>query len=163
MKQCAKIPLQQFIVLTFIFKMRCQTTKSYNKILRSCIATVKRSANMKCSGTCLEVSRSRLAELCGIGKGGNWGWRHTATYISVGILKVGARGNLSIHFSNFRFVDPNSARSPLLTKLFNSFFSRLSNLTSKLQHVCRDSNQNKSSLTKKIIFLLSKCARTKML
>ena len=68
MKLCTKKPSQQLITLIFIFKMRRQTTKSIKPFLRSCIAKVARSANMKFSGTSLEISESRLAEQSGVGK-----------------------------------------------------------------------------------------------
>ena len=62
--------LQQVIELMFIFKMRHQTTKSIKKFLKSCIAKVAGTTNIKCSGTRLEVSGSQLVERCGVGKGG---------------------------------------------------------------------------------------------
>ena len=47
-----------------------QTKKSIKKFLRSSIAKVARLANMKCSGTRLEVSESQHTERGGVEKGG---------------------------------------------------------------------------------------------
>ena len=108
MRQCTRKHLQQITVLIFIFKMRRQATKSTKKFLRSCVAKVARSANMKCSGTRLEVSGSRLSERGGVGKGrkGVWG-RDTATYISMCLFILQALGNIFLHLSNFGFFGPN--------------------------------------------------------
>ena len=60
----------EIIVLLFIFKMRHKTRKSIKKFLRSCNAKMARSANIKRSGTRLEVSSYQLAERGGVGKEG---------------------------------------------------------------------------------------------
>ena len=70
MKRCTLKSLQHIIILTFIFKMRHQTTKSIMKFLRSSMAKVARNAIIKGSGTRLEVAGSQLAERGGVGKGG---------------------------------------------------------------------------------------------
>ena len=62
MKRFTQKPLQKSMVLTFIFEMRHQTTKSIKKFWRSCTANVARSANIKCPGTRLEVSGSQLTK-----------------------------------------------------------------------------------------------------
>ena len=108
MKCCTSKVLQEIIVLILIFKMRPQTTKSIKKFLKSCIAKVARSENMKCSGVRLEVSGSRVA--------GVWGRERVIEHCYVHRRRQcgsEAFGNILLHFSNFRFFVPISACSPL--------------------------------------------------
>ena len=118
MKFCTSKPLQQIVVLTLVFKMRSQTTKSIKKFLRSCFARVALIANKKCSGIRVEVSGSRVVGRAGVGKG------DTATYIGVCSVIVDAFGNVFLHVSNLRIFDAISARSPLnmsIMKILNCF------------------------------------------
>ena len=96
--------------------MRRQTTKSIKKFLKNCIAKVACSANKKCSGARLEVSRSRVAGRGEVGKWNEMGVKENC-YVHRR-LQCNSRcfGKIFLHFYNFQFFYPKSACPPFKKK-----------------------------------------------